>query len=45
LCAEQLHELRNMTTAVESFFGYPVDLEFAYKQGKLFILQARPITT
>lgn len=42
---EQLHELMGMAIAIESFFGHPVDLEFAYRQGKLYILQTRPITT
>ncbi|TMV45620.1 hypothetical protein FE783_28465 [Paenibacillus mesophilus] len=41
---EQLHELRGMTLAIETFLGHPVDLEFAYRQGKLYILQARRIT-
>ncbi|WP_255570349.1 PEP/pyruvate-binding domain-containing protein [Cohnella sp. CFH 77786] len=44
LSDEQLYELRNMTMAVESLLGRPVDLEFAYRQGKLYILQARKIT-
>ena len=26
------------------FFGYPCDIEFAFEAGKLYILQARPIT-
>ena len=41
---EQLNELVRMTIAIETLLGYPVDLEFAYRQGKLYILQARPIT-
>jgi pyruvate,water dikinase len=41
---EQLHELRGMTVAIETLLGHPVDLEFAYRQGKLYILQARRIT-
>ncbi|MFC5468282.1 PEP/pyruvate-binding domain-containing protein [Cohnella suwonensis] len=42
---EQLHELKNATLAIEKLFGHPIDLEFAYRQGKLYILQARPIST
>ncbi|MGC5327731.1 PEP/pyruvate-binding domain-containing protein [Brevibacillus sp. SYSU BS000544] len=45
LRSEQLHELQKVTVAIETLFGHPVDLEFAYKQGKLYILQARQITT
>ncbi|WP_141430731.1 PEP/pyruvate-binding domain-containing protein [Bacillus sp. 03113] len=42
---EQLYELKKITMDIETIFGYPVDLEFAYRQGKLYILQARQITT
>jgi len=42
---EQLHELKEVAMAIETLFGHPVDLEFAYRRGKLHILQARPITT
>jgi len=41
----QLQELKNMTLAIEALFGFPVDLEFAYRQDQLYILQARQITT
>ncbi|WP_231571475.1 PEP/pyruvate-binding domain-containing protein [Gordoniibacillus kamchatkensis] len=41
---EQLHELRAMIMGIETLFGYPVDVEFAYRHGKLHILQARNIT-
>jgi phosphoenolpyruvate synthase/pyruvate phosphate dikinase len=30
---------------IEGFFGFPVDIEWAYASGDLFILQTRPITT
>ncbi|WP_052702719.1 PEP/pyruvate-binding domain-containing protein [Paenibacillus beijingensis] len=42
---EQLDELTNMAMAIEALLGYSVDLEFAYRQGKPYILQARPITS
>lgn len=42
---EQMHELLKVTMAIETLFGHPVDIEFAYRQGKLYILQARQITT
>lgn len=41
---EQLYELKNMVLAVQDLLGHPVDVEFAYRQGKLYLLQARPIT-
>lgn len=41
---EQLHELKNKTLAIETLLGHPVDVEFAYRQGNLYILQARRIT-
>lgn len=41
---EQLVELKNITLAVEERFGHPVDLEFAYRKGNLYLLQVRPIT-
>jgi len=41
----QLLELLDLTMSVESLLGYSVDLEFAYRNGKLYILQARRIST
>ncbi|MFK7786761.1 MAG: PEP/pyruvate-binding domain-containing protein [Crocinitomicaceae bacterium] len=29
---------------IQQFYGYPVDIEWAIKAGKLYILQARPMT-
>ncbi|RKN81973.1 PEP/pyruvate-binding domain-containing protein [Paenibacillus ginsengarvi] len=42
---EQLHELLGMAIAIETCLGYPVDIEFAYRSGQLYILQARRIST
>lgn len=42
---EQLIELLALTKSIESLLGYSVDLEFAYRDGKLYILQARRIST
>lgn len=42
---EQLLELLDVTLSIESLLGYSVDLEFAYRNGKLYILQARRIST
>lgn len=41
-------QLRTVTTAlgrIESLFGHPVDVEWAFAVGRLHLLQARPITT
>lgn len=38
-----LHLLVRDVQRIESLFGFPVDVEFAYKNGELYILQARPI--
>jgi phosphohistidine swiveling domain-containing protein len=46
LSAEQLEELRRTGRRVERSLGGPQDLEWAFdRQGKLWLLQARPITT
>ncbi|MCP9472771.1 MAG: PEP-utilizing enzyme [Nitrospira sp.] len=44
LSDEQLFELTRTTKEVERTLGFPVDLEWAIDSGKLWILQARPIT-
>ncbi len=38
-----LPELIRVVNNIEDTFGYPVDVEFAYKNNELYILQARPI--
>ena len=40
----ELEQLGNTLLEIQMFFGYPVDVEFAYKSGVLYILQARAIT-
>ena len=46
LTDDQVAEVVATATAVERAYGTPVDVEFAYSgAGKLFLLQARPITT
>jgi len=46
LSAEQLEELRRTGRRVERSLGRPQDLEWAFdRNGKLWLLQARPITT
>jgi EmrB/QacA subfamily drug resistance transporter len=41
----QLLELHRLAAQCENYFGGPQDLEFAFEQGQLFLLQSRPITT
>ncbi len=40
-----LRELIKAVTAIERHYGYPVDIEWAHDGQKLYIMQARPITT
>jgi pyruvate,water dikinase len=30
---------------IENHYGFPCDIEWAYEQGKFYIVQSRPITT
>ena len=34
-----------MIKATEDHYGFPVDIEWAFEAGRLYLLQARPITT
>lgn len=45
LTDDQIDELAEQTRKIETFFGHPVDIEFAVKDGSIYILQARPVTT
>lgn len=45
LTETQLVELSTAISGLETMYGHPVDMEWAYAGGELFILQARPITT
>lgn len=40
----QLAELAALLRRVETHFGYPQDIEWAFAGGKLYLLQSRPIT-
>jgi phosphohistidine swiveling domain-containing protein len=42
---EQLHVLATTGIAVEGHYGHPVDVEWTFAGGRLWLLQARPITT
>lgn len=45
LSVEQLEELTALIVKVEELYGRPIDIEWAFAGGQLFLLQARPITT
>ncbi len=42
---EQAVELANLAVELEARMGWPVDIECAYYEGTLYLLQCRPITT
>jgi len=39
-----LAELARLAVAAQQLYGYPLDLEFAYAAGTVWLLQARPVT-
>lgn len=41
----QAQEITQMIVDVEKLYGVPMDIEWAYSNGQLYMLQARPITT
>src|SRR5439155_23627420 len=41
----QLQQLAGLVRSVEAHYGFPVDIEWAFEQCQLYLLQARPITT
>ena len=43
--SEQVVEMAQLAVDLEKKMGWPVDLECAYYQGQLYLLQCRPITT
>jgi phosphohistidine swiveling domain-containing protein len=45
LAAEQAAELARIGVRIEELYGQPMDIEWAMKDGRFFIVQARPITT
>jgi phosphoenolpyruvate synthase/pyruvate phosphate dikinase len=45
LVKHEIAEVAQLARAVERELGYPVDIEWAYEGPKLYLLQARPITT
>lgn len=45
LTTEQVAELVRLGTRIETLYGQPMDIEWALKDNRFFIVQARPITT
>ena len=45
LSDDELIELTEMGKRVQNHYGEPMDTEWAFEKGNLFLLQARPITT
>lgn len=45
LTAAQLQEIAQLARQIEAYYEYPVDIEWAFENGALYLLQARPITT
>ena len=45
LTDEQINEIAKEVEKIVEIYGKPQDIEWAYESGKLYILQARPITT
>ncbi len=43
LSDRQLHTLKMFADCLESYYGYPMDVEFVIKDNIIFIVQARPI--
>jgi len=45
LTGRQIVELAKICRGIEQHYKFPCDIEWAYKQGKFYITQSRPITT
>ncbi len=45
LTDEQVFQLAKIVLGIEQHYGFPVDVEWAFKAGKFYITQSRPITT
>ncbi len=44
LSFQQIKQLARIAIKIQKLFGVPQDVEWAFKDGRLFILQSRPIT-
>ena len=45
LTEAEIRKLGDVTRSLSEYYGHPVDVEFAFKEGKLYVLQVREITT
>ncbi|MDQ5883371.1 MAG: Phosphoenolpyruvate synthase [Patescibacteria group bacterium] len=45
LSKEQIFELAIIIETIENHYGFPCDIEWAFEDGKFYIVQSRPITT
>jgi phosphoenolpyruvate synthase/pyruvate phosphate dikinase len=45
LTTQERRQLAETASKLEAKLGHPLDIEWAFAEGKLYILQARPITT
>jgi len=45
LTQEQILELSELIIHIEKHYGFPCDIEWAFEDGKFYIVQSRPITT
>lgn len=45
LSNEKIIELAEVCQKIENHYGFPCDIEWAIKKGKIYIVQSRPITT
>jgi len=41
----QINELSEIIIGIENHYGFPCDIEWAFEEGKFYIVQSRPITT
>lgn len=42
---ERVKEIAKLGMKIEQHYGHPMDIEFAWYKGRVYLLQARPITT
>ncbi len=45
LTEAQILELSDLIVKIENHYGFPCDIEWAFEDGKFYIVQSRPITT
>lgn len=45
LTEDQINELSEIILNIENHYGFPCDIEWAFEEGKFYVVQSRPITT